>query len=96
MRRGEHAGSMWFIDAGEVAVRTPQRRLTLGPGDYFGELALLEAGPRHTTIVTLTACRLLELRAGDFQRLIAGDPTLRERMLEEMRARYGVELEGSG
>lgn len=95
LRRGEHAGSMWFIDAGEVSVRTPQRRLTLGPGDYFGELALLEPGPRHTTIVTLTGCRLLELRAGDFQRLIAGDPTLRERMLEEMRARYAVELAGS-
>ncbi len=95
IRRGEHAGSMYFIDAGEVSVRTPQRRLTLGPGDYFGELALLEPGPRHTTIVTLTGCRLLELRAGDFQRLIAGDPTLRERMLEEMRARYAVELGGS-
>lgn len=96
MRRGEHAGSMYFIDAGEVSVRTPQRRLTLGPGDYFGELALLEPGPRHTTIVTLTACRLLELRAGDFQRLIAGDPALRARMLEEMRARYAVELEAPG
>lgn len=95
IRRGEHAGSMYFIDAGEVSVRTPQRRLTLGPGDYFGELALLEPGPRHTTVVTLTGCRLLELRAGDFQRLIAGDPTLRERMLEEMRARYAVELGGS-
>lgn len=95
VRRGEHTGSMWFIDAGEVSVRTPQRRLTLGPGDYFGELALLEPGPRHTTVVTLTGCRLLELSAGDFQRLIAGDPILRERMLAEMRARYAVELAGS-
>src|SRR5690606_15489708 len=37
MRRGEHPDAMYFIDQGEVLVRTAQRRLVLGPGEYFGE-----------------------------------------------------------
>ena len=37
-------------------------------------MALLEGRPRQVSIITLTSCRLLELRAGDFHRLLAGDP----------------------
>ena len=54
-------------------------------------MALLEGRPRQVSIITLTSCRLLELRAGDFHRLLAGDPQLRHTILEEVRRRTELE-----
>jgi CRP-like cAMP-binding protein len=68
-------------------MRMGERRVVLGPGSFFGELALLEGRPREATVITLTACRLLELDAGDFHRLIGGDPELRRNLLAEARER---------
>lgn len=86
LRRGEHAEAMYFIAEGRVVVRAGERRLTLGPGSFFGELAVIEGRPREITVTTLSPCRLLELDAGDFHRLVSGDPRLRELILEEARA----------
>lgn len=87
VRRGEHPEAMYFIDQGRVVMRAGERRIVLGPGSFFGELALLEGRPREATVITLTACRLLELDAGDFHRLIGGDPELRRNLLAEARER---------
>jgi voltage-gated potassium channel len=90
IRRGEHPESMFFIDDGRVVVRHQDRRITLSAGSFFGEMALLEGRPRQVSIITLTSCRLLELQAGDFHRLLAGDPKLRETILDEVRRRSGA------
>ena len=87
VRRGEHPEAMYFIDQGRVVMRIGERRIVLGPGSFFGELALLEGRPREATVITLTACRLLELDASDFHRLIGGDPELRRNLLAEARER---------
>lgn len=87
VREGEHPEAMYFIDDGKVVLRSGDRRVTLGPGAFFGELAILEGRPREATVITLTPCRLLELDASDFHRLIAGDSTLREAILAETRER---------
>jgi voltage-gated potassium channel len=87
VRRGEHPEAMYFIDQGRVVMRVGERRIVLGPGSFFGELALLEGRPREATVITLTACRLLELDASDFHRLIGGDPELRRSLLAEARER---------
>ncbi len=92
IRRGEHPEAMYFIDHGRVVMRIGERRITLGPGGFFGELALLEGRPREVTVTTLSPCRLLELDAGDFHRLIGGDAQLRETILAEARQR--AELHG--
>ena len=91
LRRGEHPDAFYFIDDGRVAVRRMERRMVLGPGSFFGEMALLEGRPRQESIVTLTSCRLLELRAGDFHRILAGDPQLRQTILHEVRRRSDAE-----
>ncbi len=95
VRRGEHPEAMYFIDQGRVVMRAGERRIVLGPGSFFGELALLEGRPREATVITLSACRLLELDAGDFHRLIGGDPELRRTLLEEARERAGALGHGS-
>lgn len=87
VRRGEHPEAIYFIDQGRVVMRVGERRVVLGPGSFFGELALLEGRPREATVITLTACRLLELDAGDFHRLVGGDAELRQRLLHEARER---------
>ena len=87
VRAGEHPEAIYFIDEGKVVMRRGNRRITLGPGAFFGELAILEGRQREATVITLTPCRLLELDASDFHRLIAGDPTLREAILAETRER---------
>ena len=87
IRRGEHPESMFFIDDGRVVVRHQDRRITLSAGSFFGEMALLEGRPRQVSIITLTSCRLLELQASDFHRLLAGDPQLRQTIMNEVRRR---------
>ncbi|MCS6877382.1 MAG: ion transporter [Geminicoccaceae bacterium] len=87
LRKGEHPEAMYFLDRGRVVVRRGEHRIVLGPGSFFGELALLQGRPREATVTTLTACRLLELHASDFHRLIGGDPQLREALLAEAQAR---------
>jgi voltage-gated potassium channel len=77
VRQGEHGHAMWFIDEGRVVFRAGGRRIVLGPGSFFGELALLHGRPRTATIVTLTPCRLPELTASDFHRPMIGDEVLR-------------------
>lgn len=87
IRRGEHPEAMYFLDQGRVVMRLGERRVTLGPGAFFGEMALLEGRERQVTVITLGPCRLLELDASDFHRLIGGDPVLRETILAEARLR---------
>ncbi|MEZ5826701.1 MAG: cyclic nucleotide-gated ion channel [Geminicoccaceae bacterium] len=87
MRIGEHPDSMYFIDEGKVILRNATLRKVLGPGDFFGEQALIEGRARNATIITLTPCQLLELRASDFHTLIMGDPHLRDTVIEKSRER---------
>jgi CRP/FNR family transcriptional regulator len=44
---------------------------TLGPGDFFGELAMLDGGTRSASVETLSDCELLALPASDVRRVIA-------------------------
>ena len=94
IRRGERGDAMYFLVEGEVLVRRGRRRRTLRSGAFFGELALLEGRPRRATVVTLTPCRLLELQARDFHRLLAGDAELRRHILEEAHKRSAA-LDGT-
>jgi voltage-gated potassium channel len=93
IRRGEHPEAMYFLDQGRVVLRLGSRRVTLGPGAFFGEMALLEGRERQVTVITLGPCRVLELDASDFHRLIAGDATLRDTILAEARERMVQEEE---
>ncbi len=87
IRRGERGDAMYFLVEGAVLVRRGPRRRTLRAGAFFGELALLEGRPRMATVVALTPCRLLELQARDFHRLLAGDAELRRVIVEEAHRR---------
>ena len=62
--QGDDADAFYVVATGELSV-TVEGRLrdhTLGPGDGFGEIALLNGGTRTATITTLTDSELLVLR----------------------------------
>lgn len=84
IRPGERGDAMYFVVEGRVAVHRGRHRHVLEPGAFFGELALFEGRPRTAAVTTLTPCRVLELPAADFHRLLAGDPQLREAVLAEI------------
>jgi monovalent cation:H+ antiporter, CPA1 family len=77
VRRGQRGDAMYFIASGAAAVLIPGKPVELGSGEFFGELALLTGQPRNADVVSLGYCRLLELSAGDFHHLLAGDADLK-------------------
>ncbi len=91
VRRGEPGDAMFFIVSGEVEVEMAPHPVRLGPGQYFGEIALLREVPRTATIMSVTECELLVLDAVDFRRLLDEHPAIRESMRELAERRVADE-----
>lgn len=87
----DYGGAIYFIEEGEADVLTDgsEATHTLGPGDTFGEIALLLTGQRTATVVARTPMRLLSLSDQDFQRIRARVPEL-----ELSLRRLGLERAG--
>lgn len=88
MREGERGLEFYVIVDGSVRVERGGRLLRmLGSGDFLGEIALLDGGPRSATATTETASRLLVLGRQEFQTLIADVPGIRTAVLEALAER---------
>ncbi|MCK5735399.1 MAG: cyclic nucleotide-binding domain-containing protein, partial [Spirochaetaceae bacterium] len=48
----------------------------LKPGEFFGEMALLENAPRSASIIALDDCKLLEFNRNNFEVLMIGNPQM--------------------
>jgi CRP-like cAMP-binding protein len=71
VHKDDEGTSMYLIAEGEVRVHDGQHTLNyLGPGDCFGELALLDAAPRVASVTALSTVRLLRLDRVSFFELI--------------------------
>ena len=91
VRRGEPGDAMFFIVSGEVEVEMRPHPVRLGPGQYFGEIALLREVPRTATIMSVTECELLVLNAVDFRRLLEQHPGIKQSMREVAERRVAEE-----
>jgi CRP-like cAMP-binding protein len=60
---------------------------TLGPGSYFGELALLDRRPRSASVLSETDMDLLVLSQRQFNSLLESVPTIARKMLSAMASR---------
>jgi Na+:H+ antiporter len=77
VREGERGDACYFIASGAAEVVFPGRRIPLGSGDLFGEMALLTGMTRQADVVAMTYCRLLVLRKVDFDRFMDDNRDIR-------------------
>jgi CRP/FNR family transcriptional regulator, cyclic AMP receptor protein len=85
---GETGQEFFVILAGTARVTRQGRKVaTLGPGDAFGELALLERAPRNSTIVAETDMELVVLGQREFAGLIDEVPGFARKLLAGMAKR---------
>lgn len=81
-REGDPGDEFFVIDAGRVRVAQHGRVLReMGAGEFFGELALLDRGPRSATVTAITDASLTVLREQDFAMLIDEIPAIAHKLL---------------
>jgi len=86
---GESGVGFFVIEDGEakVSVHGDEVR-TLGPGDYFGEVALITQGPRTATVTADTDLRTYGMTFWEFRPLIEETPSLAWKMLQSAVKQY--------
>jgi CRP/FNR family transcriptional regulator, cyclic AMP receptor protein len=90
VREGDFSYEFMAIEEGEAEVtRGGEHVADLGPGDFFGEMGLLEKTLRNATVTAKTPVRLVTLTGWDLRRVERSAPQAMERIravLEERRA----------
>ena len=87
-REGQSGSEFFVIVDGEVLVtKDGQEIRALGPGDFFGEIALLEDTPRTATVTAKTPLRFFVLTRQAFRSLLAHQPELEEKVLAALEER---------
>jgi CRP/FNR family transcriptional regulator, cyclic AMP receptor protein len=85
---GARGGAFFVILSGQARVTKDGRTLArLGPGDFFGELALLDGGPRSATVTAATELIAVRIFKRAFDRLVAEEPLVGAKMLGVLAAR---------
>jgi CRP/FNR family transcriptional regulator, cyclic AMP receptor protein len=85
---GTSGHEFFLIVSGSAAVKRKGRKVAmLGPGQYFGELALLDRGPRSATIIAETDMELLVLEQRHFLGLLDTLPAMSRKLLGAMATR---------
>jgi CPA2 family monovalent cation:H+ antiporter-2 len=92
IRKGDTAKEVFFISSGHVEVSVGKRRITLGPGDLFGEMGLLSGAPRSADVTAIDYCQLLTLDEDEFKGFLAKYPDLRSRFEEVASLRTAENL----
>jgi CRP-like cAMP-binding protein len=87
-REGDAGREFFVIKSGTVeAIRSGTRIGTLGPGNFFGEMALLDRQPRAATIAATEPCSLLVLTAREFTSIIDSMPSVDRKIMAVLASR---------
>ena len=73
IRMGEAGDRFYVVGDGALTIEVGSRRASAGPGDFFGEIALLRDVPRTATVRADTAARLYALERDDFLAIVTGN-----------------------
>jgi CRP-like cAMP-binding protein len=88
MRQGDPGREAFVIADGRAKVTIRGRRsIKLGPGDCFGEMALLHRAPRSATVTAETDMRLFVLGSREFSHLIDTVPSVARQVLAALAER---------
>ena len=85
---GEPGDALYVLLEGEVSVRRRSLpAITRGSGSFFGEMALLDGGPRSATVVADVPVVCLTISRSGFQKLLRKEPAISAALLTEMATR---------
>ena len=87
-REGDHGVGFFLITDGTAKVTRGGKGLAkLGPGDFFGEISLLDRGPRTATVTATSDIMLEGITAWVFRGLLEEHPAIAMKMLEVLAKR---------
>ncbi len=88
VREGEIGHEFYLIASGAATVKRDGRKVAeLGPGNYFGEMALLDRGPRSATIISEEPTELIVLGQREFLGVLDQVPAVAHKLLVGMATR---------
>ena len=87
-REGEAGVGMHVVTDGEVEVQVKGKSQSrLGPGSFFGEIALLDGGPRSATVTASTDVNTFSIPSWSFRTILESQPHLTLKLLEVLCSR---------
>ena len=87
-REGRLGREFFVIVDGEAEVTKDGKHLaTRGPGDFFGEIALITTTKRTATVTATTPLRCFILTRGDFRRVLEENPPVQRKVMEALGER---------
>ena len=85
---GDVGHELFVIVDGQVTVTTQSRRtIKLGPGEFFGEMSLIDGGPRSATVDAATPMKLLVIGHREFWELLNEAPPLAGKIMRALSQR---------
>ena len=91
-REGEPGREFFVLLEGTADVRKKSRKVNaLGPGDFFGEIALVSREPRTATVIATSPVRALVITDRSFRRLLDDAPQVQTKVMEAMAERLAPE-----
>ena len=91
-REGAPGREFFVLLEGTADVEKDSRKVnTLGPGDFFGEIALVSHEPRTATVIASSPIRALVITDRSFRRLLDDAPRVKTRVMEAMAERLAPE-----
>jgi CRP-like cAMP-binding protein len=88
VREGTPGSRFFVILAGRARVTRGNRtKVRLEAGDFFGEISLLDPGPRTASVVAESSLMCLELEGKDFRQVVVTEPMLALRICQELAKR---------
>jgi CRP/FNR family transcriptional regulator, cyclic AMP receptor protein len=87
-REGARGGEFFIVLEGSVRIERGGKELNrLGPGDFLGEIALIDQGPRTATAIADGAVRLMVLTSTGFASMLSQNPGVETKILRVLASR---------
>jgi CRP-like cAMP-binding protein len=84
VKKGDEGTGFYLVLDGAVEIRSNGNTISrLGPGQFFGEMSVVDAQPRSADVVAVEPSRVLFLSAWSFKSLVSERPRIAVKMLQE-------------